>query len=136
MGKHSKYNEQKKQYKSRMRSEHRQAALVYLDGECVKCGSVDKLEFDHINDDREDADHCISRMLDLNWDRLKTELNKCQLLCNPCHWDKTRADKNYGKSNHGTLTRYRGGCRCDICRLCHIAYLREYRHNKIKQKGY
>jgi 5-methylcytosine-specific restriction endonuclease McrA len=111
----------------------KEKALDFLGGKCVKCGSKDKLEFDHINQDRKDAKHCISVMIgsQLRWERIEEELQKCQLLCKSCHWEKTKKDLGQLKYKHGTVTFYRKGCRCDKCRTTHIAYLKDYRRKKL-----
>lgn len=126
MGKWSKYNEQKNEYKRAFRAKQKARAEDYLGGKCASCGSKDRLEFDHINDDRESAKHCVTAMIDLTWSSLVAELDKCQLLCNGCHWDKTREDKGYGRYTHGTATSYRMGCRCDECRSEQSKRYKEY----------
>ena len=61
-----------------------------LGGKCIICGSVDKLEFDHI--DPSNKEHTITSLLSYSEDKIKEELTKCQLLCHNCHKAKT-----YGK---------------------------------------
>ena len=61
--------------------------IEYLGGKCVKCGTTHNLQFDHIK--REGKKYEITRKLSNNFDNLKEELDKCQLLCAPCHLDKT-----------------------------------------------
>ncbi len=61
--------------------------IEYLGGKCVKCGATERLEFDHIK--REGKKYEISAKLSYKFDNLKEELDKCQLLCAPCHLDKT-----------------------------------------------
>ena len=69
------------------RKEKRAICLEYLGGKCVKCGSTERLEFDHIK--REGKKYEISSRVSNNFDNLKEELDKCQLLCASCHLDKT-----------------------------------------------
>lgn len=115
--------------KRRFRDKRRQMAIDLLGGKCVECGTTKRLEFDHINVDRVDDRHVITRLIsDTSWATVLEELKKCQLLCNSCHWEKTRRDFNYNKYEHGTVTCYRAtACRCDDCRNAHSSYLREYR---------
>ena len=106
-----------------------------LGGECAGCGSMDKLQFDHINGDRVDDKHQISMMIDwASWPEIKEELKKCQLLCVACHWEKTYKEQGYGAAAHGTSTCYRKGCRCDECRAFQSDYLKQYRVKKQATK--
>jgi 5-methylcytosine-specific restriction endonuclease McrA len=121
---------QKAELKTAIRRTNRLAAIAYLDGECVNCGSTERLEFDHIKNDRKDEAHCIGRMLDSVWDKLKTELNKCQLLCKPCHCIKSAAERGRGNARHGEASRWRMGCRCDICRDGNKSRMKEYHRQR------
>lgn len=78
-------------------------------GPCVLCGSDDDLQVDHV--DRQTK--ITHRVWSLNKERRLRELSKCQVLCQPCHSKKTTADFGWGK--HGSRSRYRQGCRCDLC---------------------
>ena len=88
-------------------------------GPCVKCGSTDRLQIDHI-DPKKKVTHRI-----WSWSavrRLK-ELSKCQVLCHSCHWDKTKTERE----KHNRTSAYRRGCRCDLCVESNRRYLREKR---------
>ena len=61
--------------------------IEYLGGKCVKCGTTHNLQFDHIK--REGKKYTIASKLSYKFDNLKEELDKCQLLCAPCHLEKT-----------------------------------------------
>jgi len=79
---------------------------------CVKCGSIDRLEVDHINP----AEKVGHNVWSWSAERRAAELAKCQVLCSPCHHEKTRLD-NWGERRHGTSGMYRNGrCRCADCR--------------------
>ena len=67
--------------------EKRAICLEYLGGKCVVCGTTHNLQFDHIK--REGKKYSIASKLSYKFDNLKEELDKCQLLCAPCHLDKT-----------------------------------------------
>ena len=58
-----------------------------LGGKCARCGSIENLQVDHI-DPRSKKFEVKSR---LSYKRIKLieEVDKCQLLCEPCHKDKT-----------------------------------------------
>jgi len=79
---------------------------------CVKCGSTQSLEVDHI-DPALKVTHSV-----WSWSipRRTIELAKCQVLCTECHKAKTRADRPLPE--HGTISRYGSihKCRCDLCR--------------------
>lgn len=64
----------------------------YLGGKCVRCGSADRLEFDHV--DPETKLFSIARKWKLPFGEIKEELDKCQLLCHECHLDKTYPLRN------------------------------------------
>jgi len=57
-------------------------------GPCVKCGSWDTLEIDHVNPEE--------KSFKISWSRKKEildkELQKCQVLCENCHLEKTKKD--------------------------------------------
>lgn len=97
---------------------------VVLGGICVKCGSRKSLEFDHI--DPETKEFEISRARSVSYERLMLELVKCQLLCTDCH-------KIKHASQHGSLARYKKGCRCVLCVEVRRAYFRAYYHKRKKQ---
>ena len=79
--------------------ERRAICLEYLGGKCVKCGATERLEFDHIK--REGKKYSIARKLSYKFDYLKEELDKCQLLCVPCHLKKTA--KEWVDITHNTV---------------------------------
>lgn len=86
----SDYNEYMKSYMLARYHTRRNEAILKFGGKCVKCGSIECLEFDHINP--EDKLFTIGKMWSLNNTAYLTELNKCQLLCESCHLEKTKAD--------------------------------------------
>jgi len=70
--------------------ERKSYCIEYLGGKCVVCGTTHNLQFDHIK--REGKKYEITRRLTLKFDNLKEELDKCQLLCAPCHLEKTASE--------------------------------------------
>lgn len=63
---------------------------------CVNCGSVDNLELDHIN-----AHEKVSHRI-FSWSkvRMEEELAKCQVLCRPCHIEKSKDEHPKGEDHY------------------------------------
>ena len=95
-----KKNQQKKNDALRHRRErNKQERIEYLGGKCVGCGTTENLQFDH--KDRTIKEFNISKKPDHTLEKIKEELDKCQLLCDSCHRIKTRA-------NHDTAELLKG----------------------------
>lgn len=82
------------------RKKIRAMAVEYKGGKCEICGydrCVDALEFHHRNPSQKDfsvsSDGCTR-----SWARVKTELDKCQMLCANCHRE-THAKLAASRSN-------------------------------------
>lgn len=74
---------------NRARWERRRRCLIeMLGGCCVHCGTTESLEFDHIDPATKSFD--ISRRPLSPWKSLVREAQKCQLLCRPCHIERSR----------------------------------------------
>jgi len=73
------------------RIERRGIAKYILGGCCKKCGSTKRLEFDHIDPSTKlfNISECGGRTMESFLD----EVNKCQLLCHPCHIEKSISEK-------------------------------------------
>jgi predicted transcriptional regulator len=68
------------------RRRNKERAVEYKGGECVKCGykkCIIALEFHHL--DPEKKDFTPSSNMNMSWDKIKEELDKCILLCSNCH---------------------------------------------------
>ncbi len=101
----------------------RQDAISSLGGKCTGCGSSESLEFDHV--DPTTKTFAISKRLHgLPWEKIKKELELCQLLCRDCHGKKTRAEKM--TKEHGSRSMWER-CKCDVCRAMKNSYMRNYR---------
>jgi 5-methylcytosine-specific restriction endonuclease McrA len=74
----------------KIRSNRKMFLIDILGGKCIKCGSIDNLEFDHIypNTKSFTITHKLTRKIDI----LIDEIKKCQLLCYSCHKKKTAID--------------------------------------------
>lgn len=78
--------EEQKQYRK-----NRRAHLIdKLGGKCVKCGTVERLQFDHINP--LEKSFTLASKITAPIEELYEELKKCQLLCNECHLEKTKQE--------------------------------------------
>jgi len=128
---------EREEYNKYMRENHlnryyrlRKKAIEYLGGKCVECGSVEKLEIDHIERAEKELD--CSKLLSVSEKTFWNELNKCQLLCKSCHNKKTTEElgKKIAKGTHGTLSSYRY-CHCSLCKEVKRNYQRQWR---IKRK--
>lgn len=68
------------------RQKLKELGVAYLGGKCNKCG-YDKciwaLEFHH--KDPNEKDFTVSAYSNLAWDKIKLELDKCELVCSNCH---------------------------------------------------
>lgn len=82
-------NELKKRNYSRVktfRQKMKIRAVEYLGGKCGKCGynkCIWALEFHHRNTN--EKEFSISEYSTLSWNKIKNEVEKCDLLCSNCH---------------------------------------------------
>lgn len=68
------------------RQKLKQMSVEYLGGKCIKCGynnCVWALDFHHKNP--KEKDFTIGKYTTIGWEKLKLELDKCDLLCANCH---------------------------------------------------
>lgn len=98
--------------------------IAHLGGKCVRCGTTENLEFDHI--DPRIKSFNITNFLSYSKEKIQLELLKCQLLCNECHKKKT-----YKPREHGTTRMYRIGCRCELCSGANTEAMRQWRLRKV-----
>lgn len=72
-------------YNSERAAKNKLQAVIYLGGECQKCGyrkCLAALEFHHRESEKKE--HTIAHWK-APFSKMKTELDKCQLLCSNCH---------------------------------------------------
>lgn len=99
----------------------KQDMFEYLGDKCSNCGSIAELHIHHR--DPTQKEFTLSGKYSYAWETLKRELDKCILLCIPCHTKR----HNPGKK-HGTMGMYKHGkCRCDKCREANRQYTEDYR---------
>ncbi len=82
---------------------------------CIICGEKDPivLEFDHLNPEEKEATISVMSSSGISWERVKKEIDKCQILCANCHRRKTAKQFNWNNKNapiaysaeHPTLNR-------------------------------
>ena len=91
------------------RDERRKILIERLGGKCVKCGTTENLQFDHIDPQtKKDRTYCVSTMLGCSMERVTAEADKCQLLCPKCHLEKTYTEecwKDWPRSELGYFIR-------------------------------
>jgi 5-methylcytosine-specific restriction endonuclease McrA len=99
-------------------------AIIHLGGKCIKCGSTDLLEFDHI--DPSNKKYNVSEIWSTTgifWN----ELEKCQILCFSCHKEKTSLENivhnRWRYENHK--------CRCLEC----VTDYKLYRRQRYLRRG-
>ena len=65
---------------------HKLKAVKYKGGKCEICGynkRIEALEFHHIDPSEKDPN--FSSFVNWGWERIKKEIDNCQLLCANCH---------------------------------------------------
>lgn len=86
-GKIKEYNKKKSNYSVFWRSRVKEDLIKYKGGKCIICGYCKNVprayDFHHRNP--EEKEFNISKYTVLNTERLKKEVDKCDLLCKNCH---------------------------------------------------
>lgn len=80
----------KAKYRRERYKRNRDAAIAQLGGACAYCGDTVALELDHIDPATKSAKFI--RVLFWGEERRQKELAKAQLLCKPCHIEKSRRE--------------------------------------------
>jgi hypothetical protein len=121
-------NSYMKEYQKIRYQERRANAISLLGGKCVDCGTIENLEFDHVNS-AEKSFPISKKMNNGNWEVILEELKKCVLRCSTCHLQKSfEAGDIPPKATHGTYAMYsHHRCRCDDCKAAKRAMNKEYR---------
>lgn len=130
------YNEYMRKYHLKRYYAIRQKAIEILGEKCNKCGSKEKLQFDHIdkNGKKFNVSMWLSKTLGDFWEEIK----KCQLLCEKCHIEKTVLERGQklARGTHGTISSYRY-CKCGLCKQAKKEWAIEYSktHKRIFING-
>jgi hypothetical protein len=108
---------------------NRQNLIEHLGGNCIQCGSIELLQFDHIDPNTKEYEisKYISRVNIPEY--IWNEIEKCQLLCLRCHKDKSDSDRGIG---HGQGRSGKRNCPCVPCKARKSEYNRIY---KAMRKG-
>jgi hypothetical protein len=94
---HTHYRNSHNTSRNKIREQNARKVFEYLaKHSCLSCGESDPivLEFDHR--DRSDKIESISNLVShSSWERIETEIQKCDVLCANCHRRKSAAEFNY-----------------------------------------
>jgi len=91
---YEKHQEKLVEDQRKIRDERRQYLREYLGGKCVRCGATENLEFDHIIPANKSYT-IASNITCFSLEELILEVDKCQLLCRPCHIQKGRENGDF-----------------------------------------
>lgn len=89
------YNAYQREYQKKRWAKRKQELIDFLGGKCVKCGSTEELQFDHI--DPSTKSFTIASCPTASEERMMAEIKKCQLLCRKCHEEKTFSASKLGR---------------------------------------
>ena len=128
------YNYYMSEYQKKRYQRRRENAINSLGGVCKRCGSVDRLELDHIDASLKTYD--ISKILGGGSEaKVQSELAKCQVLCHDCHVKKSHDEGDTNYVEHGEGLTGKRNCRCELCGPLKNAYMRKFKKvAKLKNK--
>lgn len=121
------YKDKRKQLEYQRQWMARRREDFLKDKVCIFCGSIERLELDHI-DPKLKISH---KIWSWSFERRVIEIAKCRVLCHTCH--KKRSDEQLKRDTpHGTISGYHyRKCRCNPCRK--VAY--QYEKGRVKRNG-
>ncbi len=127
------YNEENREKVNAYHREWRAKRMAWcrsqLGDSCIQCGSIDRLEIDHIDASTKTFE--IGRGLCKPLAVIQSELRKCQLLCFACHQHKTKT-LDLPVAKHGSPRMYNHHkCRCEQCRQWKRDYDCNWRASKM-----
>jgi len=125
------YNAYMREYQMRRYHTRRAMFIFEMGGKCAVCASTEGLEFDHI-DPKLKSFNVGDRLSNRSEEVIRAELEKCQLLCTPCHKSKSRAGASFGHGGGKTGMR---NCRCELCAPLKNAYMRELKRRRAQEKN-
>lgn len=80
----------------------RMDSIVYLGGLCKDCGykdNLDALEFDHVKPPQHPRRDLSSLFGCAGWEKIKAELDRCELVCSNCHSIRTALRRRENQRN-------------------------------------
>ena len=94
---HNHYRNSHNRSRIKIREQNARKVFEYLmRNPCIDCGESDPvvLEFDH-RDSNEKIESISNLIRDASWERIETEIKKCDVRCANCHRRKTAAQFEY-----------------------------------------
>jgi hypothetical protein len=116
------YNAYMREYLPKRQKKIREEAIKRFGSICARCGDTNgPFEFDHIDPKQKEIE--IGDLWKYGEEKRESELKKCQLLCNPCHREKTCEDNGwlYSVGVHGLPGSHKH-CKCDECLSAWVKY--------------
>lgn len=130
--------------KNKLRNKSRKKeAVKYKGGECMHCGykkSIVAMDFHHIDPSQKDKNWYLLRVKSL--ERLKNELDKCDLLCKNCHFTVHHKRK---KTNRVSKRRefkklacldYKNTIECTKCHKTGVLDIFQFHHTHSKDPNF
>jgi len=94
---HAHYRNSHNTSRNKIREQNARKVFDYLSkNPCINCGESDPivLEFDHRNKD-DKIENISNMIINSTWQRIKNEIEKCDVLCANCHRRKSAAQFGY-----------------------------------------
>lgn len=114
--------------------QRRSQAREYLGGVCNNCGTDKDLQFDHVKASQKSFGIADAINRHMAWAFLVPELDKCQLLCHPCHLEKTKRNGDDGSVPHGGGSSGKKNCPCGPCKKRKAEYMQAYSRSHIRKR--
>lgn len=114
-------------------------SIEYLGGKCLECGTTDKfvMDFHHREGSKKSDNFNFFRTL--SWDKIKVELDKCDLLCSNCHasihYDDEVIDNKH-RINKDVLLRIKNKYKCEKCEWDKSLNGLEFHHRDPNKKDF
>lgn len=124
------YNAYMNTYMRERWQRRRSWGIARLGGKCVDCGTIELLQFDHV--DPEAKNFTLAKQSSCSELRFLEEIAKCVLRCKWCHIERTRAQQTVG---HGGGGQGITGCKCKLCKDKKSEYNRIYYRNTSSTKA-
>jgi hypothetical protein len=110
------YKDPAKQRAAQLRHVTEKRRLALVGRHCERCGTTDELEFHHLDP----ADKISHRIWSWSWERIAKELEKCEMLCAPCHRERHMEMRTHCSRGHDLSDAYikpsTGRRECRTCR--------------------